>query len=59
MNALGDYKQPDEKYDDPANQDDFPATDYRGVEDDRDIDIDNDDSEEIPDGDDVDLERAE
>ena len=55
------YPGPDEEWKDPANQDDFPETGdlETDEDDDQNIDIDNDDSEEIPDGEDVDLNRAE
>lgn len=61
METNNNYPGPDEEWEDPANQDDFPETDdlENNEDDDQDIDIDNDDSEEIPDGDDVDLDRAE
>ncbi|MBL4676784.1 MAG: hypothetical protein JKY70_11365 [Mucilaginibacter sp.] len=59
MEAYPDNQQPEDDIDDPANQEDFPATEPLDAEDEADIDIDNDDSEEIPDGDDVDLNRAE
>jgi hypothetical protein len=61
INIMGAYQnnqQPDE-LDDPANQEDFPETEPLDTENDADINIDNNDSNEIPDGDDVDLNRAE
>jgi|GEM_PF-4780556 len=61
------YNLPDEEFDDPANREDYPDTgldrhntaENLTSDDDRDIDIDVKHSEELPDGDDVDLNRAE